>query len=170
VSARVGLEARLAQVERKIAAMIRAIEDGLYQPAMRERLVTLEAEKAQLMAELGAGSGPAPVALHPNLPAVCRRKVEELEAVLAGPELGAEAAEAIRSLVSRIVLAPRAGGGVDAVLEGDLARILAICGGAAAAGNANARRAVAGGRSGDVPTCQPSVVAGAGFEPATFRL
>ena len=30
-----------------------------------------------------------PVALHPNLPMIYRRKVEEMEAELADPELGA---------------------------------------------------------------------------------
>ena len=162
---RAGLESRLAQVERKIAATIRAIEDGLYQPIMRERMVALEAEKARLVAELAAKPDAAPVALHPNLPVLYRKKVEELEAVLADPELGAEAMEAIRAMITRIVLTPGADGGMEAVLEGDLARILAICEDAT---NRNARRM--GGRSSDVPMIQVSVVAGAGFEPATFRL
>jgi hypothetical protein len=35
-AARAGPETRLGQVEHRIAAMIRAIEDGLYQPAMKE--------------------------------------------------------------------------------------------------------------------------------------
>ena len=55
---------------------------------------------------------------------------------------------------------------MEAVLEGDLARILAICAGA----ERSERPPVSGGRSGDVPGRQLSVVAGAGFEPATFRL
>ena len=63
---------------------------------------------------------------------------------------------AIRSTISRIVLTPVPDGGLDAMLEGDLARILAICTGAE---RANAR--LAGGRSGDVPGRQLSLVAGA---------
>ena len=70
---------KLTAVERKIAGIMRAIEDGLYQPAMKARLTELEAEKASLMAR----QGPAPVvhkvSVHPNLAAVYRRKVEELE-------------------------------------------------------------------------------------------
>jgi site-specific DNA recombinase len=66
-AARAGLATRLSQVERKIAAMIRAIEDGLYQPAMKERMIALEAEKAQLTAELTARPEIVPVALNPNL-------------------------------------------------------------------------------------------------------
>ena len=154
---RAGLDGRLAAVERKIAAMIRAIEDGLYQPSMKDRMAALEAEKAQIVAEIAARPDTTPVALHPNLPVLYRRKVEELERLLADAELGVEAMEAIRSTITRIVLTPRAEGGMDALLEGDLARILAICAGAE---RTNARR-VSGGRSGDVPGRQLSLVAGA---------
>jgi hypothetical protein len=41
-------EGRLEAVWRKIASMIRAIEDGLYQPSMEVRMAELEAEKAAL--------------------------------------------------------------------------------------------------------------------------
>ena len=153
---RAGLDGRLAAVERKIAAMIRAIEDGLYQPSMKDRMATLEAEKAQLRTAMAAKPAATPVALHPNLPVMYRRKVEELERPLTDAELGVEAMAAIRSTNTRIVLTPRAEGGMEAVLEGDLAAILTICEGAE---RANAR--LGGGRSGDVPGRQLSVVAGA---------
>ena len=123
---------------------------------MKERLGALEAEKARLVAELAAKADIPPVALHPNLPALYRKKVEELEAVLADAELGAEAMEAIRSMITRIVLTPGEAGGMEAVLEGDLAQILTICAGAE---RKNAR--LGGGRSGAVPVSQVSVVAGA---------
>lgn len=151
------LEGKLAAIERKIAGIVRAIEDGLYQPSMKARLAQLEAEKTEAMAELTAMSVMPPVALHPNLPALYRRKVEELERLLADAELGVEVAEAIRSLISRIVLTPRAGGGVEAVLEGDLARILAI----AERGRTQQARRVSGGPGGDSLGSQVSVVAGA---------
>jgi site-specific DNA recombinase len=169
---RVALEGRLAAVEREIAAIVRAVEDGLYQPAMKERLAALEAEKGGLAAELAERPCATPVALHPNLPALYRRKVEELERLLGDPELGAEAAGAIRSWVTRVVLTPGADGGMEAVLEGDLARILSICEGAAAAASAQSKtaRLGGGGRSAGVLQSQVSVVAGAGFEPAAFRL
>ena len=38
---------------------------------MKERMGTLEAEKARLVAELAAKADIPPVALHPNLPACC---------------------------------------------------------------------------------------------------
>ena len=57
--------------------MIRAIEDGLYQPSMKERMTALEAEKAQLVTDLAVKPDPTPIALHPNLPLLYRKKVEE---------------------------------------------------------------------------------------------
>ena len=80
-----------------------------------------------LRLQLASLAEPSAVALHPNLPAVYRRKVEELERLLADPELAPEAMEAIRALIARIVLSPREGGpGLHADLHGDLARILLI--------------------------------------------
>ena len=54
-------------------------------------MAALEPEKAQLVAEIAAKPDTAPVALHPNLPVLYRRKVEELERLLADAELGREA-------------------------------------------------------------------------------
>ena len=156
------------QVERKIAAMIRAIEDGLYQPSMKERMATLEAEKARLVAELAAK--PDAARRSPCTP-TCRcstgARSRSWRRLLADPELGAEAMEAIRAMITpdRADAAARRAGWTRCC-EGDLARILAICDGGR---TQNARR-VSGGRSGAVPVSQVSVVAGAGFEPATFRL
>jgi site-specific DNA recombinase len=95
VAGRAAVEGRLAQVERKIASIIRAVEDGLYQPSTKERLGALEAEMARLAAERAAKADTPAVALHPNLPALYRKKVKEFEAVLADAELGAEAMDAI---------------------------------------------------------------------------
>ncbi len=54
---------------------------------------------------------PAPrVRLHPNAADIYRAKVADLEASLNAPEIRLEAAEALRSLISRIVLAPDACG------------------------------------------------------------
>ena len=50
-----GLKHRLLapeRVQRKIASMIRAIEDGMYQPSMKERMAELEAEKTVIKERL----------------------------------------------------------------------------------------------------------------------
>ena len=81
-------------------------------------------------------------------------------------ELGPMVMDAIRSMIGRIELTPDEAGGLDAVPEGDLARILAIC---AKQDSKNTRPERDGG-SRAVLASRVSVVAGAGFEPATFRL
>jgi len=142
---------KIAEVERKISGMMRAIEDGLYESAMKERLTNLKAERSALEASPEQTAEDELVILaHPNLPALYRRKVQQLEAVLEGPDR-AEAMELIRSMIERVDLHPRGGGtGLDAVLHGDLAAILAACTGAQ---TANAPDLAATGR-------QLSVVAG----------
>ena len=106
--------------------MIRAIEDGLYQPSMKARMAELEAEKAALEERLAAPELPK-VLLHPNLAAMYRQKVAALEQALADPEIKAEAMEIVRSQIERITLTPNAEGGLDIQLQGDLARILQLC-------------------------------------------
>jgi site-specific DNA recombinase len=102
------------------------------------------------------------VVLHPNLAEVYRQKVARLEEALNKPDVRAEAAEILRSLIDRIVLRPRSeGDGMAAELVGDLAAILAMC----ASGGSKDKRPGSGG-----PGRQLSVVAGRGFEPLTFRL
>ena len=87
---------------------------------------------------------------------VTRLQGEELERLLADPELAQEAMAAIQALITRIALTPRDEGGLAADLHGDLAQILLICEGAE---RTNTR--LAGGRSRAVPVSQVSVVAGA---------
>ncbi len=120
----------LAAVERRIAGILTAIEDGNYNPTLTARLTELEARKTTLEADLAAAAGPPPVVrLHPNLPAVYRDNVARLEQALDTDGTRAEAAEIIRGLIDRIVLTPT-DDGLAAELHGDLAEILALCDGA----------------------------------------
>ncbi len=147
-------------MEGRIASILKAVEDGLYHAPMKERLAKLEAEKLMIEAELSEEPVASPVQLHPNLPQIYRRKVEELEVALEhGPDRD-EARESVRSLVERVVLTPREDGkGLDATLHGALAGILAAC-------------EIVKSKGPEVKTSGPqvSVVAGVGFEPTTFRL
>jgi site-specific DNA recombinase len=110
---------------------------------------------------LAATPEPPKIRLHPNLPGLYREKVAALEQALADPAIKAEAAEIIRSQIERITLTPHAEGGLEVQLHGDLAQILEFC----EAGQHKHQRPGTG-----VPGRGLSVVAGAGFEPATFRL
>lgn len=99
-----------------------------------------------------------PVALHPNLPALYWRQVERLEAALNDPLIRDEAAEVLRDLTEKVVLMPRPRvKGLDAVLHGDLARILQLC--EAANETSGSRKRKLPGQ--DRPGSQVSLVAGA---------
>jgi len=110
---------------------MRAIEDGLYEPSMKERLKALQLEKAALSSASDEDVGSdLKILSHPNLPDLYRRKVEQLETILEGSDR-TQAMDLIRSMIERVVLHPRAEGrGLDAELYGDLANILSACAGA----------------------------------------
>ena len=119
----------LAEVEKKIATMIAVIEDGGYVRGMVDRLRELEAKQDELRERLAAVPADIPD-IHPNVAAVYRRKVARLADALNDPADRAEAAEAIRGLIERIVLTPAAKWGhMDATLYGDLGTILEWAGG-----------------------------------------
>lgn len=69
-------ERKLADVKRKLAGIVEAIERGIITPTTKERLETLEAEKAQL--ERAPAEAPLP-SIHPNLAELYRHKVARLE-------------------------------------------------------------------------------------------
>ena len=165
---RVGADAartELVKVERSIASMIAAIEDGLYEPSMKVRMPELERRKAELVALLAQAPVDIPD-IHPNAAEIYRKKVERLSEALNKPDDRAEAGEAIRALIEKITLKPGPNRGeIDATLHGDLGTILAWIE-AQALGKSPKTNTPGAGLSGVLV----SVVAGAGFEPAAFRL
>jgi site-specific DNA recombinase len=114
----------LAEADRKIAGILKAIEDGAYHPSLKERLTLLEQDKASAAARLAAAQSKPVLRLHPNLPALYRKKVQRLAVALREPDIALQAGEIIRSLIDRIVLTP-SDGGLEVELFGDLAAILA---------------------------------------------
>jgi site-specific DNA recombinase len=151
---------RLADIDRKIAGIMKAIEDGAYNPTLKARLTALEQEKAQAAARL-ISFKPAPVLrLHPNLPALYRSKVEKLAESLNEPATAAEAGDILRGLIERVVLTPITEG-LRAELYGDFATI---------AGLAEERSVGHNNPGSEAEPGLLSVVAGRGFEPLTFRL
>ena len=170
------IEVKLTAVQRKIDGIMRAIEDGLYQPSMKARLSELETEKAAFISSRVTSPTLPNVSVHPNLATVYRKKVEELETLLEYAQHKDEAMELIRSLIDKIELTPREGGGVEAILHGDLARILALCATGAKEAKTLRTARVAGSRYDKTlagyfrARVQDDLVAGTGFEPVTFRL
>ena len=150
----------LADIEKKIRAMVAVIEDGGYARGMMDRMRELEARQDELAERLAAVPAGIPD-IHPNITIVYRRKVERLAEALADPRDRDEAASAIRGLIERIVLTPgEKRGEMHAALHGDLGTILEWAG------------AKGGRKVTDIPRggMSVSVVAGGGFEPPTFGL
>ena len=124
----------LADVERRIAAMIAVIEDGGYVRGMVDRLRELEAHQDELK-ERHSTVPADPQDNHPSIADVYRSKVARLAEALDYPGDRDAAGATIRSLIDRIVLASgNVRGEMDAVLYGDFGTILEWAGG----GNGNA--------------------------------
>jgi site-specific DNA recombinase len=164
VARRGTITAKLDRVKREIDNIVSAIANGMYHPSIKAKLDTLEAEKQRLAAEENNLPTVDPVVLHPNLALVYKRKVESLVSALNSDAAREEAAEILRGLIQSIVLHPdnRSPDGHRIELSGELGSILQL-GHMSDAKNTKARHN--GG-----PTSQLTLVAGAGFEPATFRL
>ena len=146
--------AELARVERQIRNIVEAVKAGMFAPAMKDEMAALEERKARLV-EASRDQVEEPPMLHPGLAEVYRRKVETLTEALNKDELRTEAAEMLRSMIQTIRLVPE-NGELAIELVGELAGILAVT---------NEKSPRHGPRARQV-----TLVAGAGFEPAAFRL
>jgi site-specific DNA recombinase len=150
------LEAEKKAIKRKLEGLYDAIAEGLRSPGLKDKLLELEGCMAAIDDEL-ARPAPPPVRLNPNLSELYRRKVTELDITLADPAIAVTAREVIRGLIERVAV--RWEDGAPAVLlDGALTALIGL------ATNAKVP-AIAGPLGSSV-----KVVAGAGFEPATFRL
>lgn len=155
----------LAKIQKQIRGVIEAIKEGMFHPSMKAEMDTLEAREAELTVLLADIPNDAPDRL-PNASAIYAKKISRLTEALNRPEDRGEAAEALGMLIEKIVLRPGPNRGeIDATLYGELGAIL----------NWTERQAVGGLTKTNTPGAgltgvSVSVVAGAGFEPAAFRL
>ena len=152
----------LASLEGKSAKCVKwftNVWDGENREAaerMERELQALEEKRKELAASMEAAerSHRGRPLLHPNMGETYRTWVIEARGALKDADRSAEAMNALRAMVQEITITPK-DGELKIVLKGDLAEML-----------------VAAGRSGDSADLrrQVKVVAGAGFEPATFGL
>jgi len=102
-------EAELAKVKRDHGKLVDAILAGVPGEQVEDHMIALDARRQQLEAELAANAPSDPVRLHPAMGESYRLRVRELVTGLSasgdGPS-SLEAREAVRALVSRIVLTP----------------------------------------------------------------
>ena len=144
-----------AAVEREIRKLVQAIKDGVSALSIKDELLSLEARKTDLQSRLNAPE--MPELLHPRMADVYREKVGSLCSALENEESRTGAVEAIRALIETILLEPD-GDELKITLKGDLAGMLSA-----------ARDSKRSPETGDL-LVQIKLVAGAGFEPATFGL
>ena len=150
----------LQTVKRGIKRCLDYITSGDGEPGLvRDQLEDLEARKRALEAGLKQGDNEVTIDVHPNLGELYRRKVHELQTLLEDETARPQAMGIIRSLIERIDVHPaEERGQCDVIMVGALAQILAF----------TQQKTTAASGSGDDGTFL--MVAGAGFEPATFRL
>jgi DNA-directed RNA polymerase subunit L len=114
----------LEKIERGIAGILAAIEDGMYQPVMKARMAELERQKAEILARR-ADVAPDVPDIHPGVADAYRRKVDRLIETLDDPDSRMEALADIRSLIGKIVVLPsEKRGEVHATLHGEVINIL----------------------------------------------
>ena len=157
---RARLVSERAAIARKLEGLYDAISEGLRTPGLKDRLETLEARLGELDVTLTAPA-PTQVRLHPNLSEMYKKKVAELAATLADPEIRTAALEIIRGLITRVTVH----GGEDGVtleLEGALTAMIGLA--------QNDKSPLGSGLDVRSVASSVKVVAGAGFEPAAFRL
>jgi site-specific DNA recombinase len=168
--ARAPMEKELAEIARKLERAQTMCMDGAIEiEELKARSAPLKVRRAELQALLAEVAEPAVLSLHPGVVEAYRRMAEQLREAMDGAD-GEPAREAIRSLIEKVVFIPVEGlGKFDLEIQGNLARLLRISG---AAGGQTAKSPAARGSGAfeDPHRCEVLVGAGAGFEPATFRL
>jgi site-specific DNA recombinase len=142
-------ERELAEIERKIASLVKEIESGRGSKSVSQGLLELEGEQETVEARLTMANVPDVVVLHPSAAERYRQKVEDIQATLtAGDAAGVEAVALVRELIQRVRVVPTARGEpVGLEIAGDLAALLTV--------NEKGTSSMA------------SLVAGVGFEPTS---
>ena len=153
----VSLKADLQRTKSEIQKLIEAIKAGVPGDALKDEMQSLQDKQKRIEEDLSAVPPPAP-RLHPNLAAIYKEKITNLVQALNDPNTLVEANTAIRQLIERVQLVSE-NGRLKIELYGELAALLKL-------GTEPKKKHPQAESEG----VQITMVAGAGFEPATFRL
>ena len=147
--------ARIGREEERLMDLY--LKEAISIGAVKERGDRLKHRRAELESFLATADEPPPL-LHPAMARQYRIRVQQLYETLQddAEERRIEAADVLRSLVEDIILTP-VDGKVEIDVRGDLAGILTL--------SVQRKNPAA-----DAAGSQVKMVAGAGFEPAAFRL
>ena len=158
-------KAELVKIEKQIRGIIEAIKAGMFHESMKAEMDTLEARKTELNSLLADAPEDTPDILL-SASAIYAKKISALTKALNRKEERQEAAETLRGLIEKISLTPGPERGeIYATLHGELGTILNWTERQALGKSAKTTKPAA-----DATGLSVSVVAGAGFEPAAFRL
>ena len=185
----IGYRKELAKVEREMEKFIELVVNGTKIDFLTEKAEKLQGRKDPLV-KLLETTEEAPVYVHPNMATRYAEAIEGLLSNLNDPEHRPESAQLLRGLIDKIVLTPdseRTELVVD--LYGDLAGILQVSDSRNSTGVSlkprdrlkadeikeieQVKSVADSAETGSEPRVAASkvqMVAGAGFEPATFRL
>jgi site-specific DNA recombinase len=147
----------LTQIEARRRKLLDLMLDGVVSKNEgKGEMLDLTARRDELQQQLKTAHEPPPL-LHPSMADLYRTKVEHLAEALQSDASRVEASDALRGLIESIVLTPEEGQ-LRIELRGNLAAMLTV-----------AQETKRSPETGDllVPV---QMVAGAGFEPATFGL
>ena len=179
-----GYEKELARRIRDDDRMVRMVLDGVASTASMKDRINENAYRIEELKTLLEGQQEVPTLLHPNMGKHYQREVATLIKSMNSQDHRHEAADVIRGLIEKIVLSPKEGQkGVHVDLIGDLAGILKMATGdksplekreliekvKVVSNELNTAQAKALPYK-ENTLVQDSMVAGAGFEPAAFRL
>jgi site-specific DNA recombinase len=156
---RAGLSAAEREIERievRRKKLIEMVMNGVAPSEVKDELNANATKREELKVTIAAADAPPPL-LHPEMAGLYRQKVTALAQALEHPETRTEASEALRGLIDAIVLTPSQGE-LQIELKGNLAAMLGA--------TVQTKRSP----ESDDLSLQVSLVAGAGFEPATFGL
>ncbi|MEI6202749.1 MAG: recombinase family protein [Enhydrobacter sp.] len=165
VGQRRALERELPAVTAKIGQLVDAVASGIRTAAVISTLEGAEARKLEIEQSLLAAA-PSPLRLHPALADTYRQRVTELHEALANPQAAPEAVQIIQSLIEKIVVLTTAEG-TEIELVGDIAAMVNL---AQSSASERKKAALLGAALSATERSSVKVVAGAGFEPTTFRL
>ena len=173
-SERAGIETRLRRIDGQITKLVAAITDAGHSAALLGKLSGLETDKAKLESDIAAledAAAPLPPLSTEKIVAAYRLLIEQhvfrfFDPAMAStddPGAGSQLRDRLRGMIEGIVVTPLADdAGVAVTLRGDFRGILAALNTGEPIESKGPSVATEGPSS--------SVVAGAGFEPATFRL
>ncbi len=152
----VSAKRELVRLEARRKKIVESIIEGVRGRDVKDELIAIGNRKDELEAQVKVADEPPPL-LHPRMADIYRTKVAELAAALQRDDTRLEASESLRGLIDSIVLTPRAGQlGIE--LKGNLAAMLTAF-----------QKTKRSPETGDL-LMPVKLVAGAGFEPATFGL